>query len=60
MSQESLKSDADYRSRLQAELSWRMQPGILGKHSSSQQSVHTLLGYFLADRDSPSPFPGRA
>ncbi len=59
MSQESLKSDADYRSRLQAELSWRMQPGILGKHSSSQQSVHTLLGYFLADRDSPSPFPGR-
>jgi hypothetical protein len=24
-----------------------------------QQSAHTLLGYFLSDRDSPTPFPGR-
>jgi GMP synthase-like glutamine amidotransferase len=50
---------ADYNSRLQEELSWRTRPGILGKCSSSQQSVHTLLGYFLSDRDSPTPFPGR-
>lgn len=59
MSRDSITNNSEYRSRLQAELSWRMQPGILGKHSSSQQSVHTLLGYFLSDRDSPTPFPGR-
>ncbi len=59
MSYNSLNEDTDYRSRLLAELSWRIRPGILGKHSSSQQSVHTLLGYFLSDRDSPTPFPGR-
>jgi GMP synthase-like glutamine amidotransferase len=53
------QDDSDVRSRTLAELSWRMRPGILGKHSSSQQSVHTLLGYFLSDRDSPTPFPGR-
>jgi GMP synthase-like glutamine amidotransferase len=40
-------------------LGWRTRPGILGKHPSSVQSIHTLLGYFLADRDSPTPFPGR-
>ncbi|MEP1472463.1 MAG: hypothetical protein ABJK25_15950 [Halieaceae bacterium] len=55
----SVRNDTDYSSRLVEELSWRMRPGILGKHSSSQQSVHTLLGYFLSDRDSPTPFPGR-
>ena len=38
---------------------WRTRPGILGHHSTSPQSVHALLGYFLKDRDSPSPFPGR-
>ena len=59
MSNQAIEDDSDYSARLQAELSWRMRPGILGKHSSSQQSVHTLLGYFLSDRESPTPFPGR-
>ena len=40
-------------------LGWRDRPGILGQHASSPQSVHALLGYFLRDRDSPTPFPGR-
>jgi hypothetical protein len=38
---------------------WRTTPGILGEHASSVQSVHALLGYFLKDRNSPTPFPGR-
>lgn len=42
-----------------AHLGWRPTPGILGKHASSPQSVHALLGYFLRDRSSPTPFPGR-
>jgi hypothetical protein len=40
-------------------LGWRVRPGILGQHASSPQSVHALLGYFLRDHDSPTPFPGR-
>jgi hypothetical protein len=40
-------------------LGWRNRPGILGQHASSPQSVHALLGYFLRDRSSPTPFPGR-
>jgi len=40
-------------------LSWRTKPGILGHHPSTPQSIHALLGYFLEDRDSPTPFPGR-
>jgi hypothetical protein len=40
-------------------LGWRTRPGILGRHASSVQSVHALFGYFLKDRDSPTPFPGR-
>ena len=40
-------------------LGWRARPGILGLHASSPQSVHALLGYFLRDRNSPTPFPGR-
>jgi GMP synthase-like glutamine amidotransferase len=40
-------------------LGWRALPGLLGRHSSSPQSVHALLGYFLKDRNSPTPFPGR-
>ena len=38
---------------------WRTTPGILGQHAASPQSVHALLGYFLKDRVSPTPFPGR-
>ncbi|MEM1114661.1 MAG: hypothetical protein AAGI11_22300 [Pseudomonadota bacterium] len=38
---------------------WRPTPGILGQHAASPQSIHALLGYFLNDRDSPTPFPGR-
>ena len=40
-------------------LGWRTRPGLLGRHASSPQSVHALLGYFLKDRKSPTPFPGR-
>jgi len=40
-------------------LGWRTLPGSLGRHASSPQSVHALLGYFLKDRKSPTPFPGR-
>jgi|APFre7841882724_1041349.scaffolds.fasta_scaffold02455_4 hypothetical protein len=39
-------------------LGWRIKPGILGQHASSPKSVHALLGYFLKDRESPTPFPG--
>jgi hypothetical protein len=38
---------------------WRSKPGILGHHAASGQSIHALLGYFLLDRHSPTPFPGR-
>jgi hypothetical protein len=41
------------------ELGWRTRPGILGRHAASAQSIHALLGYFLRDRTSPTPFPGR-
>lgn len=41
------------------DLGWRTRPGILGRHPASVQSVHALLGYFLKDRGSPTPFPGR-
>jgi GMP synthase-like glutamine amidotransferase len=40
-------------------LGWRDRTGILGQHASSPQSVHALLGYFLRDRSSTTPFPGR-
>lgn len=40
-------------------LGWRTIPGLLGRHASSPQSVHALLGYFLRDRHSGTPFPGR-
>src|SRR5512134_679801 len=40
-------------------LGWRTLPGLLGRHASSPQSVHALLGYFLRARSSPTPFPGR-
>ena len=41
------------------DLGWRTRPGILARYASSPESVHALLGYFLRDRDSPTPFPGR-
>ena len=41
------------------QLGWRTRPGILGRHAASPQSIHALLGYYLNDRDSPTPFPGR-
>ncbi len=49
---------AAQRDRLE-DLGWRTTPGILGRHPSSMQSVHALFGYFLRDRVSPTPFPGR-
>ncbi len=51
--------DPGQQSQLLQQLGWRTRPGILGKHAASTQSIHALLGYFLRDRDSPSPFPGR-
>ena len=42
-----------------SKLGWRSSPGILGKHPTSIQTAHALLGYFLRDRESPTPFPGR-
>ena len=47
------------QSNLLERLGWRTSPGILGRHPSSVQSVHALFGYFLRDRASPTPFPGR-
>ena len=41
------------------ELGWRTKTGLFGKYAASPQSIHALLGYFLNDRSSPSPFPGR-
>lgn len=41
------------------QMGWRTRPGILGHHAASPQSIHALLGYFLNDRNSPTPFPGR-
>ncbi len=54
----SLDPAAQQASLLQ-HLGWRTRPGILGQHAASAQSIHALLGYFLKDRCSPSPFPGR-
>lgn len=47
------------QSSLLERLGWRTKPGILGRHASSVQSVHALFGYFLKDRQSSTPFPGR-
>ncbi|MEZ5571042.1 MAG: hypothetical protein R3E64_03375 [Halioglobus sp.] len=47
------------KASLLQQLGWRTHPGILGHHAASPQSIHALLGYFLNDRDSPTPFPGR-
>jgi GMP synthase-like glutamine amidotransferase len=41
------------------DLGWRTRPGILARYPSSPESVHALLGYYLRDRTSPTPFPGR-
>jgi hypothetical protein len=41
------------------QLGWRTSPGILGGHASTVLSVHSLFGYFLKDRTSTTPFPGR-
>lgn len=38
---------------------WRTTPGILGDYAANPQSIHALLGYFLRDRSSPSPFTDR-
>lgn len=57
-----MKVPIDQRARQSAslqEMGWRTRPGILGYHSASPQSIHALLGYFLNDRDSCTPFPGR-
>ena len=56
--QTAMDSDAAIASRLER-LGWRQSPGILGSNSASPQSIHALLGYFLNDRHSPTPFPGR-
>lgn len=35
--------------------SWRLRPGYLSKNGSEFESIHILLGRFLADRHSPDP-----
>ena len=50
---------AAMQATLLQQMGWRTRPGILGHHAASPQSIHALLGYFLNDRDSPTPFPGR-
>ncbi len=52
-------TSAAAQAALLQQLGWRSRPGILGKHPASSQSIHALLGYFLHDRTSPTPFPGR-
>ncbi|MEM9257771.1 MAG: hypothetical protein AAGA91_20215, partial [Pseudomonadota bacterium] len=47
------------RADLLQEQGWRSSPGVFGEHAASPQSIHALLGYFLRDRHSPTPFPGR-
>ena len=47
------------KASLLQQMGWRTHPGILGHHAASPQSIHALLGYFLNDRSSPTPFPGR-
>ncbi|WP_088889905.1 hypothetical protein [Leptolyngbya ohadii] len=36
---------------------WRLRPGYLSEGNSDFESVHVLLGQFLADRHSPDPLP---
>ncbi len=50
---------AAMQATLLQQMGWRTRPGIFGQHAASPQSIHALLGYFLNDRDSPTPFPGR-
>jgi GMP synthase-like glutamine amidotransferase len=57
-----VKSSVDsaaLQASLLQQMGWRTRPGILGHNAASPQSIHALLGYFLNDRDSPTPFPGR-
>ncbi|MDB9527522.1 hypothetical protein PN498_16105 [Oscillatoria sp. CS-180] len=39
---------------------WRSQPGYLSESGSGFESIHILLGRFLADRHSPSPLMHRS
>ncbi|MGL5795088.1 MAG: hypothetical protein ACRC06_11945, partial [Waterburya sp.] len=36
---------------------WRLHPGYLSESDSDFESVHVLIGQFLADRHSPDPLP---
>ena len=36
---------------------WRLNPGFLAESPADFESIHTLLGYFLADHHSPYPLP---
>jgi hypothetical protein len=42
-----------------ASSNWRLQPGFLNEGNSDFESVHVLIGQFLADRHSPDPLPDR-
>jgi GMP synthase-like glutamine amidotransferase len=39
---------------------WRLQSGYLSASGSEAESIHILLGRFLADRDSPNPLVERS
>lgn len=41
-------------------LDWRLKPGYLNEGCSDFESVHILLGYFIANRHSPTPLPNKS
>jgi hypothetical protein len=41
-------------------LDWRLQSGYLNEGYSDFESVHILLGRFIADRHSPNPLPNQS
>lgn len=36
---------------------WRSKPGFIINDAIEFESVHSLIGYFLRDRDAPNPLP---
>lgn len=55
-----MSSTAELSNYLDHARQWRSQPGYLSESSSNFESVHVLLGRFLADRHSPDPLPDQS
>jgi hypothetical protein len=53
-------SPAELSNHVDQTLEWRSQPGYLAEGGSDFESVHVLLGRFLADRHSPDPLPDQS